>query len=263
MTFIFLFILGLFIGSFLNVLIDRLPQEKSILGRSHCEFCHHPLSIMDLIPIASFVFLKGKCRYCHKKLSYQYPFIELITGTIFLLTYFLSFQGLLIYDLSLFFELVFFLIVASGLIVLFFVDIKYYMIPDKLTLFLGFVASIFLLFNPFLIVPHLIAGVLGFLFFLFVFVITKGKGWGFGDVKFAFVMGLILGPAGLFIALYIAFLTGALVGIILILWRKKGLKSIIPFAPFLSIGTYISLIFSNQIIKAIPIFQILNQVFLS
>jgi len=267
----FIFLIGLFIGSFLNVLIDRLPKDLSILGRSHCEFCKHTLTIRDLIPLLSFIVLKGKCRYCHKELPYQYPFIELVTGIMFAITAFFifgssifNFQFSILNELLIYVNLMklfFYLIITSGLIVIFFADIKYYLIPDKITLVLGFVASIYLLLNPILIIPHLIASIIAFLFFLFVYMVTKGKGWGFGDVKFAFVMGLILGPIGTLIALYITFLTGAAVAIILILWKKKGLKSIIPFAPFLVIGTYISILFSNQIVRSVPFFQISIPVF--
>src|SRR3990167_9673658 len=83
MSYIFLFVLGLAVGSFLNVLIDRLPREESIKGRSHCDDCKKTLSWNDLIPILSYVGLRGKCRYCKTNLSWQYPFIELLTTVIF------------------------------------------------------------------------------------------------------------------------------------------------------------------------------------
>ncbi|NTU72891.1 prepilin peptidase, partial [Candidatus Roizmanbacteria bacterium] len=85
LTTVFIFILGTAIGSFLNVLIDRLPQGKSIGGRSHCDYCEKQLTPVDLVPVLSFIFLRGKCRYCHKKLSIQYPLMELLTGVIFVL----------------------------------------------------------------------------------------------------------------------------------------------------------------------------------
>ncbi|KKQ74206.1 MAG: Peptidase A24A domain protein [Candidatus Woesebacteria bacterium GW2011_GWB1_38_5b] len=252
MLVLFLFLIGIFIGSFLNVLIDRLPKDKSILGRSYCDFCKKTLKTKDLIPLLSFILLSGKCRYCHKKLSYQYPTVELLTGLLFVITYQFA---TLNFQFSIFnYQLIYYLFVVSGLIVLFVADLKYYIIPDKITTVLGILASIFLLFNPELIIPHLVSGSLAFLFFLAVYILTKGRGWGFGDVKFAFVMGLILGPIGVVLALYVAFLTGATVGIILILWRKKGLKSIIPFAPFLAFGTYISLLFSEIIIPHLPFY---------
>src|SRR3989344_3248327 len=92
MSSIFLFIFGTAIGSFLNVLIDRLPREESIMGRSHCEYCKKILSPIDLIPVLSFLFLKGKCRYCGKKLSLQYPGIEILTGVLFVLIFNLKFE---------------------------------------------------------------------------------------------------------------------------------------------------------------------------
>src|SRR5690348_16576016 len=127
-----LFIIGICIGSFVNVLIDRIAAGKSVLfGRSQCDFCHHVLSPLDLIPVFSYVFLQGKCRYCHKKLSFQYPLVELCTGIAFAAVYFLEMQmvvswPLLIIDLCL---------VTLG-IALTIMDTKYHMLSDVLILFL-------------------------------------------------------------------------------------------------------------------------------
>ena len=130
MSNIFLFFLGTIIGSFLNVLIDRLPREESIMGRSHCDHCKKTLSPIDLIPVLSFLFLKGKCRYCGKKLSLQYPGIEILTGVLFVLIYNFKF---LISNYA----------IVSCLIVIFFIDLKKQIIPDEMqiTLFVTVLLS--------------------------------------------------------------------------------------------------------------------------
>ena len=257
------FILGLAIGSFLNVLIDRLPRREKITGRSYCEFCKKTLSWKDLIPVLSFVYLRGKCRYCKAKLSYQYPFVELLTGIMFAFTYLYlnksisnfqfpisNFSPDPVYSLL---STLYYLIVVSSLIVIFFSDLKYGIIPDKI-IFPSVVISIFyLLFSVNLssISNHLLSALGAFLLFLFIYLITKGRGMGFGDVKFAFLIGLVLGFPGTVLGLYIAFLTGGFIGIILILWKKKKLKYAVPFGPFLVIGCGISLFFQDQITQMV------------
>src|SRR3989344_25048 len=140
MSSIFLFFLGTIIGSFLNVLIDRLPREESIMGRSHCDHCKKTLSPIDLIPVLSFLFLKGKCRYCGKKLSLQYPGIEILTGVLFVLIYNFKF---LIYNSNSNFEFqISNYAIVSCLIVIFFIDLKNQIIPDEMQIAL----FIFILF---------------------------------------------------------------------------------------------------------------------
>ncbi len=277
-----LLIIGVFIGSFLNVLIDRLPNNKSILGRSNCEYCHHVLVWKDLIPLLSFTYLRGKCRYCRKKLSIQYPLLELITGISFVMTYVLiNIRFLLnIFDYRLLVQgdlievinklpltnfmllnLIFALFFVSILIVIFFADMKYGIIPDQV-LIVGILVTIpYLLFAyplsggsiQSILINHLLSGAGAFLFFLMIFMLTRGRGMGFGDVKFAFLIGLVLGFPDTALAFYVAFLTGGLIGIILILWKKKRLKSSIAFGPFLVFGTVVSFFLSPLIIQKIQV----------
>lgn len=249
---LFLFLIGLFIGSFLNVLIDRLPRGETILGRSHCENCHRTLRWYDLLPLVSFAFTRGKCRYCHTRLSYQYPFMELFTGVSFVLVLLFTLNNSVSFGGNFMVIILFNLSVVSSLIVIFFADLKYKIIPDEVLIFLGVVTFLWLIFtSPDLFFQNLLTGLGAFLFFLFIFLLTRGRGMGFGDVKFAFLIGLLLGFPQAPIALYVAFLTGGLVGIILILWKKKGMKSEVPFGPFLVFGTVISFFFSPFIIPVI------------
>ena len=242
MTFIFLFLFGLAVGSFLNVVIDRLALGKSILiGRSHCDHCKKTLLWYDLIPVLSFFILGRKCRFCHKKISWQYPIVENITGVLFIYTYILLgfFQlPIIIYHLFLF----------AGLIAIFFTDLKYRIIPDQILVLLIIIASIYLLlFAKNDIFNHLFAAAIFFLIFLALVIFTRGRGMGLGDVKFAGVMGFILGTPKIVVAFYLSFLTGAAFSLILIVMGKKSMKSTIPFGPFLAVSTGVSLLYGDAL----------------
>ena len=281
-----LFILGLFIGSFLGVLVDRLPKNEGFIkGHSLCEFCKKELKVIDLIPVLSFIFAKGKCRYCHKTLSIAYPTIEISTGVLFALVYisqifnfqfsifneFLSINSLIFNPQSLI-TLIYNLLIVSGFIVIFFMDLKYGVILNKILLPMIMIIIFYLLIlNPLpariamqsvaggSLIINLACGASAFLFFLIValgFKVIRGKeGMGGGDIKLAFVLGLFLGFPNIILALYLAFLTAAVVGIILILWKKKNLENTsLPFGPFLILGALICLFFGNLILlKLFPL----------
>jgi leader peptidase (prepilin peptidase)/N-methyltransferase len=261
--FLLLFILGCFIGSFLGVLVDRLPHNETVVkGRSRCEFCRKELKVLDLIPVLSFISTRGKCRYCKHALSIFYPAIELSTGILFVLTYLFAvatFQSLITSPLTLI-TLIYNLLVVSGFIVIFFMDLKYGIILDKILLPLIAIITLFLaLFNPQALLINLVCGISAFLFFLIVsfgFKFIRGKeGMGGGDIKLAFVLGLFLGFPNIIVALYVAFLTGAIAGFILILWKKKNLKNTtLPFGPFLILGALICLFWGNLILPKLLLF---------
>lgn len=241
MSALFIFLIGLFIGSFLNVVVDRIPRGESIIvGRSHCDFCKHTLSWYDLIPLFSFLFLRGKCRYCHTFIGWKYPVIELTTGVMFALTFIVFFQSSVLLLLTM-------LGILSILITIFYTDLFSGIIPDILILCLSVFACfhIFLLSQQF--ISFLLAGFAAGLFFLCIFLLTKGHGIGFGDVKYALVMGLLVGFPFLITSLYIAFLTGAGVALILVIARKKAFKSSIAFGPFLVIGTFANLLWGASL----------------
>lgn len=248
------FLFGCAIGSFLNVLIDRLPRDESIQGRSHCEFCKKTVAWYDLIPVISFFLLGGKCRYCHKKLSFQYPFVEALTGILFVVTWYYIPSGLtpeilLQYPAGFIFKIAYFGIV-SLLIVIFFADAKYHIIPDQIQLGL-FVLSLIILPEQGMLlriyIDHVFAAFLVMAPIYFLYFITKGKGMGFGDVKLAFIIGLMMGIRSGFIVLYIGFILGAVMGIILMILKKRGLKSHIAFGPFLVLGMMIMLLWGKYI----------------
>jgi len=226
----FVGLFGLAVGSFLNVLIDRLPKGLDVIaGRSHCDYCKKNLRWFELIPILSFVFQRGTCRRCHKKLSWQYPLVEIATGV-----------GFVLLAPSYWYWLIF-----SSLLVIFVADLKYQIIPDSMVVMgvIGVIGAIGVTGE------NILAGAGVSAFFLLLWLVTRGKGMGFGDVKLAFLMGLLLGFPNIIIASYLAFLTGAGAGVILILLGKKKLKEKIAFGPFLVAGTVIARIWGQQLIE--------------
>lgn len=253
-----IFVIGLFFGSFLNVIVDRQYRRETVLtGRSYCEFCKKELKWFDLIPVFSFLSLKGKCRYCHKKLSLYYPLTELSTAVLFTITYaFFNFQPVFNSSVINFLPLIYYLFLCSSFMVIVFSDLKYGIIPDKIVVPAITISFIyFLIVNSPLLVNYLLSALGSFSFFLILFLITKGKGMGFGDVKLSFLLGLVLGFPKIILALYLAFLTGAVIGIILILWKKKKtIKDTIPFGPFLILGALVSLFLGDLIIPKITTF---------
>ena len=278
-----LFILGSCIGSFLNVISDRLQNGKSIIfGRSHCESCKNKLNVHDLIPIISFLSLRGRCRYCKEKLSYTYLVSELLTGFVFVFT---AFQLNLINNINTFSVLsyIYLVIVFSAYIVILLSDFKFRLIPDKAVI--PIIVLIFgtLIFNGFFtyfstynrlkfdplgiylikvgymnnIMSPIITGTLYViassfiisLFFWLLIVITKGRGMGFGDVKLGFLIGLFNGWPNNILAIFLGFFSGAVFSLILILFGRKRMKDTIAFGPFLIFGSFVSLFWGAQIIR--------------
>ncbi len=239
------FIAGLFVGSFLNMLIDRLPRDEQIVrGRSHCDHCNHELYWYDLLPVVSWLLLRGRCRYCHKSIPFRNTLVELIAAVLFAVNYIIFGQCLLLVmpgEYECFVGEFARLTILSSLIAIFFIDLKHQIIPDSLTLTV-FVAAVLLhIASPSLsIVNYALSGLFAFLFFLFLVLITKGRGMGVGDVKFAGFMGVFLGYPNIIYSLYFAFLTGAIVSAILVLKRKKKFGQTIAFGPFLVIGTVLA-----------------------
>ncbi len=240
------FAFGATLGSFLNVLIDRLSTGRPFTrGRSYCEKCKKTLEFYDLIPLVSYILLRGKCRHCHAKIPIRLFFVELLSGLLFALLY----TYLLMQNMSLV-VLPFLFAVLWSYLGIFFADLQYGIIPDLLV-GVSIIASVLLVIisgQP--LTTHLLSAFGAFLFFVFLFLLTRGKGMGLGDVKLSFSMGLFLGFPLIVVALYAAFLTGASVAIILVIWRKiRFFGSTIPFGPFLIGGTFVSTFFGNQILQ--------------
>ena len=255
--YIFVAVLGLCIGSFLNAVIYRLEVEKSLKGRSFCPHCEHTLSWLDLFPVFSFLFLGGKCRYCKKKISWQYPVVELATGLVFLLILNFKFEILNQFEIYKFLNLAFLFYIAGAMIIIFVYDLKHSLIPDKVLLPAIGIMLIYDAINYHQILNNFMAAIVAGGFFLLIFLFSKGRAMGFGDVKLAVLMGLLLGFPKILVALFLAFFFGAIIGLILIAWQKKGLKSEISFGPFLIMGTFIALFWGSQLISFyVHLFQI-------
>lgn len=243
-------LLGLCVGSFLNVLIDRLPRGEQVFsGRSYCESCGKKLAWRDLIPIFSWVFLGGRCRFCRSPISVQYPLVELATGVLFVFVavHLRGVSPLLAGPLHLggVWGLLFYFFIISSLIVIFFTDLKYQIIPDEIVYPAILIALLLLI--PNYLLYHLLSAVGAATFFLLLHLATRGRGMGLGDVKLAALMGLTLGFPKIIVALYLAFLTGALIGVILVLWGKKHFGEHLPFGPFLAGATVISLFWGENL----------------
>ena len=238
-----IFLLGICIGSFLNVVIDRVPNGESIAkGRSYCDHCKKTLRWYELLPVVSWILQGGKCLRCRKKLSIQYPLIELITGLGFIYIG-RTLPSSFIITLTSF-------IIFSTLLVTLMVDLKYELISDvhMVIIFIGAAILHYASLQSIsLVTPYLLAGFGASLLFFLFWAFSKGKAMGFGDVELAFVLGFLAGFPVIIYGLYIAFLTGAALGVILILVGNKTLKSHVPFGPFLIAGTGIAMLYSVQI----------------
>ncbi len=245
MTIIFIiaFCTGMVFGSFLNCLVYRLHTHKTILGRSFCPKCKQKIKWYDNIPIVSFIFLKARCRSCHKRISWQYPAIELIMGLLFALSIWLHIEELsllvVLQDWIIFFTLLF----------VFVYDLKYSEIEDVVLLPATALVLIFSLLLGQSFVSIMFSALIGVSFFGIQYLITKGKGIGLGDLRIGLFMGIVCGSwQYLLVAIFFAYIIGALVSLILISRGKKKMKSVIPLGPFLAIGTLIAFLFGDKII---------------
>ncbi|WP_111572853.1 prepilin peptidase [Halanaerobium saccharolyticum] len=233
------FLIGLVIGSFLNVVIYRLPEGKSIIyPPSHCSDCGQKLSPLELIPVLSYIFLRGKCKTCGTDISIRYPIIELLTGIIFIINYF-CFSDLIILAAGLIF--------SSLLIVLTMIDFDHQILPDKLTLGGLIVGLLFSFFRSDISVIYSLAGIMaaGGLLFLIAY-LSKG-GMGGGDIKMMAMVGSFTGPI---IAVSAIFL-GALIALVAhlpgVISGETGMKTKLPFGPFLAVASLILWFYSEEL----------------
>ncbi|MDP3764284.1 MAG: prepilin peptidase [bacterium] len=234
-------VLGLIGGSFINALLWRIPRNKNIsFERSECVKCGHKLGFLDLIPVLSFIFLLGKCRYCNKKISWQYPLIELVSG---LGLYFLAskFNGAEFIWLAGIFLLSVFIFVY---------DLKNLIILNG-SIFLGAIWVVFGLwfFQVENFENNILMALVIFSFFFAQYFLSKGKWVGGGDAKLGLFLGLWLGwPVGL-IGLLFAYILGSAVGIPLLIFRLVNLKSKIPFGPFLITGAWVAYLWGDAVLR--------------
>jgi len=257
---VMIFVLGLCCGSFINMLVYRTAVDyelikskslkkkkdvsffKTLGGRSFCDYCGNQLYWYENIPVVSWIFQKGKTNCCGKKLSLLYPIVEVLVGILFLINFQLNSFGFGI-KFWLGFLIIIFLVFSAVF------DLKYMILPDFSTVILVGCSVVLVLTE----VTHELplhfglsaVGASGFLGLLYL--ITKGKGMGLGDVKLAFFMGLFLGGEKTILAFYIAFIVGAVVSLLLMVFKKANKKSLVAFGPFLILGTLISWFYGDNL----------------
>ena len=242
---IMIFIIGLVFGSFYNVVGYRLPNNMSILfPSSHCTNCNHKLKFYELIPVISYVFLGGKCRKCKKRISIFYPFFELLTGALFLVSY-------LVFGLNIKFLIA--VVFSSVLIIISISDIKYYIIPDEV-LVVGSILIILLFslntyINDLTVMKGVILPILngaGSFAILYLFkvlgdVMFKKESLGGGDIKLLFFIGLTLGFDMAIVTIFIASFIALPLSVISLI---KNDNNVLPFGPYLSVAALIILFFN-------------------
>jgi prepilin signal peptidase PulO-like enzyme (type II secretory pathway) len=242
---ILFFILGTSVGSFLNVVVGRYSKKRKWWqGRSFCESCQRQLGWWENIPLVSYLILGGRCFSCRSPIPLEYFLVELGTGLIYsFIIYNFGSTNLLLTTC--------YILLTTILIAVFLFDLHYQIIPDWAVLGLVFLSILINFINhQSLITNHgFLSGLASSLFFLILHLITHGRGMGLGDVKFVLFMGLFLGWPEILVGHYVAFLTGALVGVILILVGKKEFGQHIAFGPFLVFGTFTAWIWGEKIIS--------------
>ncbi len=243
---LFAALLGMLIGSFLNVVILRLPQKRAsiVFPGSHCPQCKTPLSWYENIPVFSYVVQRGKCRHCKISISWQYPIVEIITALL---------AGALILKFGLTISFLGYFVFAAALVVIIFIDIQHQIIPDVISLpgiVLGFLFSFV---NPQIswtssLLGILLGGGVLYLVALCYFLLRKIEGMGGGDIKLLAMLGAFLGWQSLLFIIFFSSFTGSIIGILFLTLVKKDHKTHIPFGPFLSIAAFCYLFFSEEII---------------
>ncbi len=241
-------LVGLAVGSFLNVCADRLPRTESVVtGRSHCDGCKRQIRTRDLIPVVSYVALKGRCRDCGARIPRRVVAVELVTGLIF--------AGLYLgYGATVTFALL--AVYAAILIVVFVIDLEHSLILNRVVmpaLLCAFLVAALVppqwlgTLGPHPVVSAAAGAATGFVLLFIIALVARG-GMGWGDVKFAAFMGAATGFPLIFVALFCSIMLGGIVAIILLVSGRKGRKQAIPFGPFLALGTMITLLWGPQIL---------------
>ena len=241
-------LVGLVVGSFLNVVVHRVPRKESVVKpRSRCPGCGNQLSPTDNIPVLSWLMLRGKCRSCGEPISARYPLIELLTAVLFATT---------AIRLGANWALPAFLVVVAGLIAISAVDLERFIVPNRILYPTLFIAAPLLVLAAALeddwagVRTAAIGGVMAWGLLLVIHLISP-RGMGFGDVRLAGLIGMTLGwlsVGHVLVGLFLGFLTASVVGVSLIFLKLKGRKDKVPFGPFLATGAYLAILFGDPII---------------
>ena len=243
------FIMGAALGSFFNVCIYRIPNNKSVVNPpSHCYNCNTRLKPLDLVPILSWTLLRGKCRYCGHKISPRYALVELLTGILFILVYRVyGYNTIILY----------YLLLVSLLLIITFIDLDYYIIPDELIRFGSIGASIFNILGQAISIKDSLLGSIicggGMLVLIHLIeLLIKKEAMGGGDIKLFGMVGLFLGIKLGLLTILLSVYVGAIYGVGSIIYskiKKKEYNSMIPYGPFISVGALISILYGTNIMN--------------
>ncbi|MBR6045013.1 MAG: prepilin peptidase [Ruminococcus sp.] len=238
--YVFVFLFGACVGSFLNVCIYRLPKEESLIKRnSHCMTCGTEIKRRDLIPIVSWCLLRGKCRACGAKISPRYTVVEALNA---LLWVFVAYKSdVLIHPV----RFILMALLFSALIVVFFMDWDTQLISTYVVIFIAIIAIPYMIITPTVpIYSHIIGAFVVSIPLLIIELASKGKAMGRGDVYLMAACGLFLGIQGILVALAVALITGSIAGLII---KYKTENSVFAFGPWLSLGVAVAALYSRQI----------------
>lgn len=259
-SYILVVLFGIAIGSFLNVSIDRLPAKKSLFSPpSHCDGCQKRLSVLDMIPVLSYLVLRGRCRHCGAQIPKRVLIVESLTGVIFALAFW-RFGLEPEFFITVFWSCIFINII--------YIDLEHQLILNKVTYPAMVIALIILVINIFapdqgilsnlrvfdnqemIPVNSVVSGLLGggifFVFFVVVFLVNP-RGLGMGDIKLAALIGLTTGFPLVFVSMFVGIVLGGIVAVLLIFLRKKGRKDIMPYGVFLGVGPIVALLWGADI----------------
>jgi leader peptidase (prepilin peptidase)/N-methyltransferase len=237
---LFAFLFGTIIGSFANVCIHRLPWRQSLVAPgSHCPFCQQPIRPWHNIPLLSYLWLNGRCAYCHVTISWRYPLVELLCGLLYAFLY---------HHFGFTTESMVFTFLATLLLIVSFIDLSHKIVPDVITL-PGMLAGLFAssALTSIGLVNAIIGLCLGGGLFLLIALLRPG-GMGGGDIKLIAMIGAFLGWQAVLVTILLGALFGALVGMSLIVLKKKGRKDPVPFGPFLAGGALIAMVWGQELL---------------
>ena len=249
LTLVTLAAVGLAVGSFLNVCIYRLPRGESLVSPgSRCPECGTPIKAYDNVPVLGYIFLGGKCRSCKAAISVRYPLVEALNALMYVLVFLRFGMG---------WHMPVFLAFVSSIIVITLIDVDVQIIPDVITIPwvpIGVLAGalvlpdVFWRYEPLGLVTSLTGAVSGFALFYLIVVLSRG-GMGGGDVKMMAMVGAVLGWKGVLLTTFVGSLSGAFVGLGLVLFKGGGRKTKVPFGPFLALGALVSLFYGQEILR--------------
>ena len=232
--YIVIFLYGIVIGSFLNVLIFRIPKKENIVQSSHCMNCGRKLGWRDMVPVFSYIILRGRCRQCGARISIQYPLIEALNGVLYVVVFMAG---------GFTFSSVLYCLMTSALIVIAVIDERTYQIPVSQNLFLGLLGIIMTVYDFRHILSHIIGAVIVSLFLYGLYYFSSGKAIGGGDIKLMAYAGLLLGAKNIIFAFILACILGSVIHTIRMKVSKRN--NLLALGPYLSAGIFIAALWGN------------------